>query len=120
MEQPVDVPIEHLLRELTPRVLGTVVRRFRDFAAAEDAVQEASLAAAMQWPREGRPDNPRAWLTQVAFRRMGDYIRSETARRRRESEVAHETVCTPESTTIEKCRGKTTRWSFSTCAAIPR
>ncbi|MFL6546738.1 MAG: sigma factor, partial [Candidatus Udaeobacter sp.] len=65
---------EHLLRELTPQVLGTVVRRFHDFAAAEDAVQEALLAAAMQWPREGFPDNPRAWLTQVAFRRMADHI----------------------------------------------
>ena len=85
-----DVPIEHLLRELTPRMLGTVVRRFRDFAAAEDAVQEASLAAAMQWPREGRPDNPRAWLTQVAFRRMADHTRSESARRIREGEVARE------------------------------
>ena len=90
-EHPLDVPtdhIGHLLRELTPQVLGTVVRRFRDFAAAEDAVQEASLAAAMQWPREGTPVNPRAWLTQVAFRRMADHIRSESARRRRESEVA--------------------------------
>jgi RNA polymerase sigma factor (sigma-70 family) len=77
------------LRELTPQVLGTVVRRFRDFAAAEDAVQEASLAAAIAWPREGLPDNPRAWLTQVAFRRMADHIRSESARQRRESEVAH-------------------------------
>jgi predicted RNA polymerase sigma factor len=57
---PLEVPIEHLLRELTPQVLGAVVRRFRDFAAAEDAVQEASLAAAMQWPRDGLPDNPRA------------------------------------------------------------
>ena len=87
-EQPSNVGIEHLLRELTPQVLGSVVRRFRDFAAAEDAVQEASLAAAMQWPREGRPDNPRAWLTRVAFRRMTDHIRSEAARRLRESEVA--------------------------------
>jgi RNA polymerase sigma factor (sigma-70 family) len=95
---PLEVPIEHLLRELTPQVLGTVVRRFRDFAAAEDAVQDASLAAAMQWPREGLPDNPRAWLTQVAFRRMADHIRSESARRRRESEVALET---PESAFIE-------------------
>jgi RNA polymerase sigma factor (sigma-70 family) len=86
---PSDVPVEHLLRELTPQVLGTVVRRFRDFAVAEDAVQEAWLAAAIQWPREGLPDNPRAWLTQVAFRRMADHIRSESARRRRESEVAH-------------------------------
>jgi RNA polymerase sigma factor (sigma-70 family) len=94
--QSSDIPIEHLLRELTPQVLGTVVRRFRDFAAAEDAVQEASLAAALQWPREGLPDNPRAWLTQVAFRRMADHIRSESARRRREGEVP-----TPESAAIE-------------------
>ncbi|MFY9805128.1 MAG: sigma-70 family RNA polymerase sigma factor [Candidatus Acidiferrales bacterium] len=82
--------IERLLRELTPQVLGTVVRRFRDFAAAEDAVQEASLAAATQWPRDGLPENPRAWLTQVAFRRVTDHIRSESARRRRESEAALE------------------------------
>jgi len=88
--QPSDPPIEHLLRELTPQVLGIVVRRFHDFAAAEDAVQEASLAAAMQWPRDGLPENPRAWLTQVAFRRMTDHIRSESARRRRETEAALE------------------------------
>ena len=86
--QPSDPPIEHLLRELTPQVLGVVVRRFRDFAAAEDAVQEASLAATVQWPRDGLPENPRAWLTQVAFRRMTDHIRSESARRRRENEAA--------------------------------
>jgi RNA polymerase sigma factor (sigma-70 family) len=88
--QPSDPPIEHLLRDLAPQVLGIVVRRFRDFAAAEDAVQEASLAAAMQWSRDGLPENPRAWLTQVAFRRMTDHIRSESARRRRESEAAFE------------------------------
>jgi RNA polymerase sigma factor (sigma-70 family) len=92
-----DVPIEHLLRELTPQVLGTVVRRFRDFAAAEDAGQEATLAAAIEWPREGRPENPRAWLTQVAFRRMVDHIRSESARRRRENEAAND----PESTAVD-------------------
>jgi RNA polymerase sigma factor (sigma-70 family) len=79
-----------VLRELTPQVLGTVVRRFRDFAAAEDAVQEALLAAATQWPDEGVPGNPRAWLTQVAFRRMADRMRSESARRRREDEMALE------------------------------
>jgi RNA polymerase sigma factor (sigma-70 family) len=90
--------MEHLLRELTPQVLGAVVRRFRDFAAAEDAVQEASLAAAIEWPRDGQPDNPRAWLTQVAFRRMTDHIRSESARRRRESQVAEEA---PESPAFE-------------------
>ena len=79
--------IEHLLRDLTPQVLGTVVRKYRDFAAAEDAMQEASLAAATQWPREGLPDNPRAWLTQVAFRRMTDHIRRESSRRRYETAV---------------------------------
>ena len=90
--------MEHLLRELTPQVLGNVVRRFRDFAAAEDAVQEALLAAAMQWPRDGLPTNPRAWLTQVAFRRMVDHIRSESTRRRHESDVA---LDIPQSTSIE-------------------
>jgi RNA polymerase sigma factor (sigma-70 family) len=99
--QPAAVPIEHLLRELTPQVLGTVVRRFRDFAAAEDAVQEASLAAALRWSREGLPDNPRAWLTQVAFRRMADHIRSESARRRRESELALEAAYEPEPAIME-------------------
>src|SRR5262249_5017142 len=74
--------------ELAPQVLGVVVRRYHDFAAAEDAVQEALIAAALQWPQQGLPDNPRAWLTQVALRRMTDYVRSESTRRRRESEVA--------------------------------
>ena len=79
---------ENLLRELAPQVLGVVVRRFRDFTAAEDAVQEALLAASQQWPRFGVPDNPRGWLIAVAARRMTDHIRSETARRRRETVVA--------------------------------
>ncbi|HXJ41710.1 MAG TPA: DUF6596 domain-containing protein [Bryobacteraceae bacterium] len=83
--------IEHLSREVAPQVLGTLVRRYRDFAAAEDAVQEALLAAAVQWPRDGAPDNPRAWLTQVASRRIRDEIRSSIARRHRESAVAMET-----------------------------
>ncbi len=78
---------EHLLRELAPQVLGAVVRRFGDFAAAEDAVQEALLAAAMQWPNEGVPDNPRGWLIQVAARRMTDQLRADLARRRREAVV---------------------------------
>jgi RNA polymerase sigma factor (sigma-70 family) len=98
-ERPSDTPLEHLLRELTPQVLGAVVRRFRDFAAAEDAVQEALLAAATQWPDQALPDNPRAWLTQVAFRRMTDQIRSESARRRREGEIALEASRAPETTT---------------------
>jgi RNA polymerase sigma factor (sigma-70 family) len=94
----VDVAIEDLLRELAPQVLGTLVRRFHDFAAAEDAVQEASLAAAQQWPRDGLPTNPRAWLTQVAFRWMADYLRSESARRRRENAVAVEAARAAEAT----------------------
>lgn len=99
--QAFDLPIEQLLRELTPQVLGIVARRFRDFAAAEDAGQEALLAAATRWPRNGLPDNPRAWLTQVAFRRMTDMIRSESARRRRGSELAIDQALTPESAGAE-------------------
>ncbi len=89
-ERLLDHGSEHLLRELAPQVLGIVIRRFRDFADAEDAVQEALLAAALQWPKEGTPDNPRAWLIQVACRRMTDHLRSEFARRRRETAVAME------------------------------
>jgi len=76
---------ENLLRELAPQVLGAVMRRLGNFSAAEDAVQEALLAAAMQWPEDGVPDNPRGWLIQVACRRMTDHLRSELARRRREA-----------------------------------
>ena len=82
---------EHLLRELAPQVLGAVVRRYGDFGAAEDAVQEALTAAALQWPRTGVPENPRAWLIQVAARKLTDQIRSESARRRRETKIALET-----------------------------
>ena len=78
---------EHLLRDLAPQVLGAVVRRFGDFSAAEDAVQEALIAATVQWPEEGVPDNPRGWLIQVAARRMTDHLRAEIARRRREAVV---------------------------------
>ncbi|RKF26227.1 sigma-70 family RNA polymerase sigma factor [Micromonospora globbae] len=83
-----DLPIEDLLRELAPQVLGVLARRFHDFATAEDAVQEALLAAATQWPVEGVPGNPRGWLIQVAYRRMIELVRAETARRRREDLVA--------------------------------
>jgi RNA polymerase sigma factor (sigma-70 family) len=76
------------LRELAPQVLGALVRRYGHFDAAEDAVQEALLAAALQWPEEGRPDNPRAWLITVASRRLVDQFRSEEARRRRETTAA--------------------------------
>jgi RNA polymerase sigma factor (sigma-70 family) len=96
-----DGPSEHLLRDLAPQVLGAVIRRFRDFAAAEDAVQEALVAAAMQWPREGVPDNPRAWLIQVASRRMTDQLRSELARRRRETAAAMQSGCLAPAAGIE-------------------
>ena len=86
--KPWDAAPEHLLRDLAPQVLGAVTRRFHDFAAAEDAVQEALLAAAIQWPRDGVPDNPRGWLIQVAARRRTEYLRSKEARRRRETEGA--------------------------------
>ena len=77
--------LQHLLRDAAPQVLGAVVRRYGDFAAAEDAVQEAMIAAAAQWPRDGLPGNPRGWLFQVAARRMTDHVRSESARRKREA-----------------------------------
>ena len=82
---------EKLLRELSPHVLATVTRRFRDFSSAEDAVQEALLAAAVQWPACGIPENPRGWLVQVASRRMTDHVRTELARRRRETTAFQET-----------------------------
>ncbi|MEY9844279.1 RNA polymerase sigma factor (sigma-70 family) [Streptacidiphilus sp. BW17] len=80
--------VDDLLRTLAPQVVGVLTRRYGDFAAAEDAVQEAMLAAATQWPKEGLPDNPRGWLVQVANRRMTEQVRSEQARRRREELVA--------------------------------
>ncbi|MFG1628850.1 RNA polymerase sigma factor [Kribbella sp. NPDC049227] len=83
-----DHHLEDLLRELTPQVVGAVVRWSGDFAAAEDAVQEALLAAATTWPRDGTPDNPKAWLIQAASRRLIDEVRQEQARRRREERAA--------------------------------
>jgi predicted RNA polymerase sigma factor len=79
---------EGRLRQLAPRVLGAVVRRYGDFAAAEDAVQEALVAAATQWPADGEPTNPLGWLIRVASRRMADQFRAEEARRRREDLAA--------------------------------
>ena len=96
-----DAPIEHLLRELAPQVLGAVARRFRDFSSAEDAVQEAMIAAFTQWPQEGIPENPRGWLIQVARRRITDQMRSEIARRERETAVAAEAESLPPALEIE-------------------
>jgi RNA polymerase sigma factor (sigma-70 family) len=73
-----------------PQVVGVLTRRFGDFAAAEDAVQESLLDALGQWPRDGVPGNPRGWLIQVAYRRMIEQTRREEARRRREERVAAE------------------------------
>ncbi|MDI2125201.1 RNA polymerase sigma factor [Yinghuangia seranimata] len=79
---------DDLLRTLAPQVVGVLTRRFGDFDTAEDAVQEALLAAAVQWPRDGLPDNPRGWLIQVASRRMIEQVRGERARRDREDLAA--------------------------------
>ncbi|MFI5845631.1 RNA polymerase sigma factor [Catenuloplanes sp. NPDC051500] len=86
---------EDLLRELVPQVLGALVRRYGHFDTAEDAVQEALLAAARQWPATGPPENPRAWLITVAARRLTDLLRADEARRRREWAL---TVAPAEST----------------------
>jgi RNA polymerase sigma factor (sigma-70 family) len=80
--------VEDLLRELAPQVLGSLVRRHGQFDLCEDAVQEALLAAAVQWPGRGIPEHPRGWLVTVASRRLTDQVRGESARRRREATVA--------------------------------
>ena len=84
--------IEGLLRQLAPQVLGALVRRYGHFDTAEDATQEALLAAATQWPSDGIPAIPRAWLITVASRRLTDLLRSEQARQRRESVIAERTL----------------------------
>jgi RNA polymerase sigma factor (sigma-70 family) len=80
--------VEDLLRRLAPQVLGVLARRFGHFDMCEDAVQEALLAAAVQWPAQGLPENPWAWLITVASRRLTDQLRSEQARRLREDTSA--------------------------------
>ena len=86
--------VEDLLRELAPQVLAALVRRYGQFHLCEDASQEALLAAALQWPSGGRPENPRGWLITVASRRLMDQVRSEQSRRTREELIA---VATPQS-----------------------
>ena len=87
-----ETEIEGLLRQLAPQVLGAVVRRYGHFDTAEDAMQEALLAAAIQWPADGVPVNPRGWLITVASRRLTELLRSEQARQRRENAVAERTL----------------------------
>jgi RNA polymerase sigma factor (sigma-70 family) len=84
----VSTAVEDLLREAAPRVLGALVRRHGRFDECEDAVQEALLAAAVQWPSEGIPESPSGWLITVATRRLIDVARAESARRRREEDLA--------------------------------
>ncbi|MCW2879761.1 MAG: polymerase sigma-70 factor, subfamily [Sphaerisporangium sp.] len=95
----VDRSVEDLLRELAPQVLGAMVRRYGHFDACEDALQEALLAAALQWPAEGTPGNPRGWLVTVASRKLVDQVRSEQARRRREDQVA---LATPQTELLSR------------------
>ncbi len=85
-----DTQVEDLLRRLAPQVLGAAVRRYGHFDTAEDAVQEALLAAATQWPKGSIPDNPLGWLITVADRRLTDLLRSEQARQRREDDAARQ------------------------------
>ena len=80
--------VEGLLRDLAPQVLGALVRHYGGFDTCEDAVQEALLAAAVQWPTDGVPANPTGWLITVASRRRIELWRNETARRRREETAA--------------------------------
>ena len=86
--------VEGLLRELAPQVLGALVRRYGQFHLCEDASQEALLAAALRWPADGLPENPRGWLITVASRRLADQVRSEASRRNREDLLA---FATPQS-----------------------
>jgi RNA polymerase sigma factor (sigma-70 family) len=88
-------PIEDLLRRMAPQVLGVLVRRYRDFAAAEDAVQEALIVAAEHWLRDGVPEHPHAWLIRTATRKLVDEHRAAAARRRREENVALEPPAAP-------------------------
>ena len=102
---------ELLLRELTPAVIGVLVHRGADFATAEDAVQEALVQAALTWP-DSRPDDPKAWLVTVAWRKFLDAHRAEVSRRDREQRVEVEPP-------PGRSRAPTTRCTCSSCAPIP-
>ena len=114
---------EDLLRRLAPQVLGAVVRRYGNFDLAEDATQEALLAASVQWPQDGLPGNPRAWLITVASRRLTDLLRSEQARRQREDTVARWALTergAPRPDAAPPQGIPTTPWCCCCCAATPR
>nr|WP_202897262.1 DUF6596 domain-containing protein [Actinopolymorpha pittospori] len=83
--------MEDAWRQYAPRVLGALVRRYGDFDTAEDAAQEALLAAARRWPEDGMPNDPGGWLITVASRRLVDQWRADQARADREDLVARHT-----------------------------
>ena len=95
-EQVDHSPFEGLLRALAPRALVSVMRRYGDFSSAEDAVQEALVAATNSWPNDGLPDDPLAWLVRVASRRIIEQYRRDDARRRREEIAASWSLARPE------------------------
>lgn len=87
--------IEDLLRAEAPQVLGALVRRFGHFDIAEEAMQDALLAASQQWRPDAIPAHPRSWLIRVAYRRMIDTLRAESADRRREEQFVASEPPTP-------------------------
>jgi predicted RNA polymerase sigma factor len=94
--------LDDLLRQLAPQILGALVRRYGHFEASEDAVQEALLAAATQWPERGLPESPRGWLITVASRRLTDQLRSDSARHRREDATA--ALVPPDAQVSPRCK----------------
>ncbi len=106
--------VEDLLRQLGPVALGVLVRRYGDFAACEDAVQEALIAASTSWPSDGLPTNPTGWLITTGSRRLIEIWRNEAARRRREIDDATRALRPP---TFRQSRPMT-RWRCSCSAAI--
>ncbi|WP_433664094.1 RNA polymerase sigma factor [Nocardia sp. CA-128927] len=83
-----DRVVEDVWRHESPHVLAALLRRHGDFGDCEDAAQEAAEAAAVQWSRDGVPDNPRGWLITVGSRRLIDRVRADRARAGREEAVA--------------------------------
>jgi RNA polymerase sigma factor (sigma-70 family) len=117
-----EAEVEDLLRRLAPQVLGAVVRRYGHFDTAEDATQEALIAAARQWPDDGIPDHPRGWLITVAARRLTDLLRADQARQHREDTVARwvlpEDWLTPATDTAPADRDDTLILLFMCCHPV--
>ena len=115
--------LEHVWRRWAPDVLAALVRRYGNFDAAEDALQESLLAAARQWPTDGLPDNPKGWLIRVASRRLVDQWRSEQARAGRELDVAARTPARQMSAPaadVADHGGRDDSLTLCCCAATPR